>query len=352
MSLSYKFVAFPVLITCFLLMLSACKDEELPKSQIDFDHVPYNGGQHVVTESSGEMSSFHPSLYPDGVGVQYEVKLILDRPVAETTVLRFSAIGTATRGTLTEFGDYALEPEGNMLTINKGEQSASFMFTVFEDYELDYSEYVNQLYLVEGVTITLEEVVSGTGVIGKNKTFTLLILEDDPIIYLSWDPLDDLGFDPGDVDMDLILWYNGEQVASSASTGIEFEGLYFPAGLEDGQIGMSYTYYSGTSNNLEFYVDVLNPGGKLNGTDNIKSFVGIYTTSNINKYDESGMTPHITQTMDKKGLNYLNLTELMINTQGSRVAQGDPLAKGQDQLLIKKIDARMLNKLFKADHKK
>jgi hypothetical protein len=174
---------------------------------------------------------------------------------------------------------------------------------------------------VEGVTITLEEVISGTGVLGKNKTFSVFILEDDPAIFLSWDPQDEPGEDPGDVNMDLFLWLDGVQIGSSVTPGISYEALSFPAGFPDGQYGFSYNYYSGSSNDLEFYVRIINPGGNIDASQNDQSFSATYTSGNKNKYDESGVPPSIAQTMNKTGLNYSSLTAITVNATGSRVRQ-------------------------------
>jgi hypothetical protein len=303
------------------VFLFGCKEDEIPKSTITFDQQQHDrSGQLFITESNGAPSSFHPTLIEGGTGIRYEIKLLLDRPIAETTVIRFSTAGTATRSEAFELADFEIEPSGNLLTINKGEQSASLWITVFEDYELEYFELNNIAYLVEGITITLEEVVSGTGILGVDKTFTVFITEDDLLVFLRWDPLDEPGEDPGDVDMDLFLWFDGELLTSSTQDGIAYEVATFPAGLSDGQIGLSYTYYSGSSDDLEFYVEILNPGGNFEGFfPNRRFYEGKYKASNKNKYDESGIAPFIAQTMSKIGLDYYNVTGITVNESGSRI---------------------------------
>ncbi|MBX2969129.1 MAG: hypothetical protein KF803_07140 [Cyclobacteriaceae bacterium] len=303
-----------------VIFLFACKEDEPPKSTIVFDQEQHDRfGRLFVTESNGGPSSLHPTLLNGGTGVAYEIKLFLDRPMAETTVIRFSTAGTATRSEASELADFEIEPSGNLLTIDKGEQTASLWITVFEDYELEYFVLNNIAYLVEGITITLEEVVSGTGIIGAEKTFTVFITEDDPLVFLSWDPLDEPGEDPGDVDMDLFLWLDGELLTSSTQDGIAFEVATFPAGLSDGQIGLSYTYYSGSSDDLEFYVEIFNPGGNFEGFfPNRRFYEEKYNANNKNKYDESGIAPFIAQTMSKVGLDYYNVTGITVNESGSR----------------------------------
>lgn len=338
-------IIFTAIIFGLLIFSSGCKDEEVPKSTIGFELIN-NLGQLEVKESNGQASSLHPTLQTGATGLTYEVKLLLDRPVVGTTVVRFSTAGKATRGDGSALSDYSIDLHDNLLTINKGEQTASIWVTVYEDFELEYFELNNIAYLVEAFTITLNEVVSGPGIIGDDKTFSVFILEDDPLVFLSWDPQDEPGDDPGDVDMDLFAWFNGEIIGASTSNGISSEAVSFPAGLSDGQYGFSYTYYSGSSDDLEFYVDILNPGGIINGLENTMSFTATYTAANMNKYDDGGTSPFIAQTMDKVGLNYINLTEITINANGSRLIQNGSITKGMGaKLPIKPIHPDLISRL-------
>ena len=325
--------------------LTACKESEpLPRSVVSFDYSQHVTGELDIKESNGTLASFHPSLESGATGVTYEIKLVLDRPAAETTVIRFMTAGQATRCTLPELGDFEIEPHGNLITINKGETSASIFVRVFEDFELEYLVLDNIAYLVEGITISLVEVVSGPGILGENKTFSVFILEDDPIVLLRWDPQDYPGSHPWDVDMDLFLWHNGEQIAASAQPGTAFEILSYPAGFPDGQYGFSYTYYSGSSDDLKFYVDIIN--ANLNGFPGNHSFEATYTADNKNKYDESGIAPFLAQTMDKSVLKHINLTDITVNASGSRVAGGQIMTKAsQGTLPSQKLDVDLLMKI-------
>lgn len=308
--------------SCFI----SCSDNVEPLKSV----MQFSTGEGYIKESNGNLTSFHPMLRNEGVGVEYNVKILLDRPVSETTVVRFSTIGPAVRGSENgEVSDFEIEPYDNLLTLNKGDSSGSLLLRVFEDYELEYTEINNIAYLVEGFTIVLEEVVSGSATLGKKSAFSIFILEDDPIISLSWDPLDYPGVAPGDTDMDLFLWRDGELIASSARTGGSFEIITFPAGFPDGQYGFSYTYYDGSSDDLEFYVDIFNPGGRIDKFQNRKLFTERYTSENKNKYDVTGVAPYISQTMDKIGLDYFNLSGIAIPASGSRGYKNDGWIKAR-----------------------
>jgi hypothetical protein len=335
------------------LFLTNCGEDEVPLSTIEFDQDQHDGGELSVFESNGTLSSFHPLLEEGASGVEYEVEISLNRPVAETTVIRFSTSGTATRSTATEFGDYDILTDGELLVIEKGESSAIIPLVIYEDYNFEI-ESGSALY--EAFTIELEEIIAGSGKLGEFTTFDVFINEDDPIILLSWDPLDytcSTSFDENDPrpcqeDMDIIVWMDGEQLTTSASAS-SFEGLNLPAGLPNAEFGFSYTYYSGTSNNLEFYVDIINLGGNLNGSPDDRSYTKVHTQANINAYDVSGNDPIIVQTMDKNGLNYTGLTDITVPTSGSRLKTGTITIQkgGQGKYPIQFLDKATLNKLSK-----
>ena len=337
-------------ICFFAVFLTNCGEDELPKSTIEFDQDQHDGGELSVLESNGTINSFHPLLYVDengnrGEGIEYGIEVSLNRPVAETTVIRFSLSGTATRSATTEVGDYDILTDGELLVIEKGESSATIPLVIYEDgsFEIESGSALYEMF-----TIELEEVVAGTGKLGEFTTFDVYIFEDDPIILLSWDPLDVAGTDGGGVDMDLLVWMDGEQFRASAQSGDEYEGLSIPAGLPNSEFGFSYTYYSGTSDNLEFTVDIINLGGNINGSPNDRTFTKVYTQANVNTYDESGNDQLIVQSMDKSGLNYLNLTDITVPTTSSRMKTGSiTIPKGNHGIYPIQLDRKTLNKLAK-----
>jgi hypothetical protein len=335
--------------TFLSLVIFSCGEDELPKSTIEFDQDQHDGGELSILESNGTVTSFHPLLYQDdsgntGTGVEYQIEINLNRSAAETTVIRFSTSGSATRSTATELGDFDILTDGDLVVIEKGEQSATLDLVIYEDYDFEIESGTD---LFEMFTIELEEVVAGTGKLGEFTTFDVYIYEDDPIVFLSWDPLDITGTDGGGVDMDLLVWLNEEQLTASASPGDTYEGISLPAGFPNAQYGFSYTYYSGSSNNLEFYVDIINLGGNLNGSPDSKAYTKVYTQANINEYDVSGMSPIIVQTMNKSGLNYTNLTDIAVPSSGSRVATGNmTIEKGKTgRYPINVLDRKTIEKL-------
>jgi len=317
-------------VLAFSLGLSACKDDEEP----EIAGISFEADAEEVTESDGSPVSFHPLIWESisglktAMGREVKVKIALDRPMPETSVISYSIAGTATRNSSSAIGDF--EVNGNNITIEKGASEAFISITLFEDTELEYDDasLTENEIPYETIVITLESVVSGSvKLTDEKKTYTLKVLEDDVILGLDWNIGNDN--DHGDVDMDLFLWLDGELLTNSATPGNDPEFLSIPAGLPNGTYGMSYTYYSGSSNAVFMSVGMLNFGGTLNGATNEVEYTKTMTLDNVNRYDasEEGSEGHenykgqpmIIQTMEKNGLNYTNISEINLPESGSRM---------------------------------
>src|SRR5690606_14354254 len=139
---------------------------------------------------------------------------------------------------------------------------------------------------------TLSEVVSGSVQIGNtNQSYTFKIQEDDMVVFLEWDT------DAEDsVDMDIFFWIdiegdtndisivNPQFVGGGTNVGYEFDYIILTAGLwpPDAEIGFSYVYWGGKSDNVPFTVTFSNYGGNLNGIVGDVEFEGLYHLDNIN----------------------------------------------------------------------
>lgn len=314
-----------------LLGISACGDDDPPpKSGISFEVESFE-----VFESDGTITSFHPDLQLPGTtsrgkGKDLIVKILLDRPLSETTILQYSVSGTASRTTTSNaVSDYALKEGLNTIigtdkiTIEKGATEANFIITVYEDYAFEIDDDDN---LFETVVITLNSVVSGNAELGVQNVYTLKIKEDDSVVFLEWDAGDGT---EGDVDMDLLLFFDNVAIRGSASEGSDYEAMAIPAGFPAGTYGLSYPYYSGSSDDLEFYSVMFTTTGTLNGNQYVFPsadplvFVGNYTLANINEWHLTNSPPQVVQTLVKNGINYTNISAINEPASGSRVADAD-----------------------------
>jgi hypothetical protein len=213
--------------------------------------------------------------------------------------------------------------QGNDYTYTQGQNG--FAFTILKDEIYESSETI----VIELTNIT------GNATLGAKNIFTVNITDEDEtqaarlVINLTWETENESA---GDVDMDLLVWYetspgvytsngalwstDGEQPA-----GTPFEATSIPVSEPNGKWGVSYVYYSGTSNNLTVKVNFRSYKGNIDGVTNRASFTATYTTVNINNnYDvffDAGDV--LAQTFDKSGSNYSNLsTEIYVAPSGSR----------------------------------
>jgi hypothetical protein len=333
-----------VSIIILMVQIISCKDDEIPITGIAFELA-----DQEVTESDGSPESFHPEI--DGDGRVIQVKLAFDRELAGDAVITFSLAGTALQEeTDDELNDFEIQATGDMMSISeeeitilKGATEASFNILIFEDLSFEYDEDVlnDDDVSFETIVITLGSVISGPVKLGEQFEHTVKILEDDAVAFLQWEA-QDMEPDDAEVDMDILIWLNGAIVWGGVQPGPNFEGINVPAGLGEGEFGVSYTYYSGNSDDLNFAGILFNTAGSLNGDrytypdDDPLIFEGNYKLANINPWDsETGTNPLIAQTMVKSGIDYSEISEIEPFTSGSRV--GDQVPFKLDPSVLKKI---------------
>lgn len=315
-----------------LVLVSSCGDDPAPKAGISFEVTELS-----VSESDGTLTSFHPDLFNEATGKEYVISFSLDRELTETTVLKYTLGGTASRvnpaGTF-DVNDFSVKEGVNTIvssdkiTIEEGAASASIIVTVYEDYDFEIDDDDN---LFETAIFELTEVVSGYAELAdENLIYTLTIEEDDILVFLDWVANDSPDEDRGDVDMDLLLQLEDEVIWGSAEPGNEFfEAMNVPGGFPAGTYGLSYTYYSGTSDDLDFISVMFNTKGTLNGgsykypVEDPLIFESNYTLENINEWGEDS-PPKVVQTMVKNGINYSNITSITNPPDGGSRVKARP----------------------------
>lgn len=210
---------------------------------------------------------------------------------------------------------YASEVTSGEIVIPAGETSASIELQLFTDFIFENTE-----------TITLTLTTASDGVaIGTNDEFQInLLQEDGRAIELSWESA-------VDVDMDLFFWVlNASGVPSgildiAATGGTDFERTFLPSWALDNEddvsLGMSYTYYSGTDNSLDFTVIFADfEDGVLEGAVDFDEFNAIYTLANINVWDDDGgiFPPPVAQSFDIIDGQFANISDITVAGTGSR----------------------------------
>jgi hypothetical protein len=331
-----KLLSWGLLVLAGLPFLSSCggDDDETPKAGISFEVT-----EDEVTESDGTESSIHPDLTSLGEGRDIEVKIVFDRETADVAVIKYDVSGSAvlTNPSGSAVNDYTLvagdgisDLDDDQFTVEKGVTEATIIVRLYEDFSFEYDDTDG---LNETVELELQSVVSGPVQLAEQKTsYTLTVVEDDPVILLQWAVNGSMETaDVNAVDMDLFVWLDGDEVNSSTydntagTQELPYEGLYIPAGFPDGTYGLSYTYFSGESDDVDFVSIMF---GTLNGEtysydeeDDYLTFQGTYTTANINKYTETEIAPKIVQTMVKDGINFKDISSIEEPAEGSRVGK-------------------------------
>jgi hypothetical protein len=340
-----------VLAVALPLLFEACsKNDEKPKAS----GVTFEKAEETTHESNQTWASFNPKLLSDGgEGWVLEVKILLDRAAAEKSEIEYSIDGTATRDTSTKLGDFDIDGDDEVITIEKGQSEATIKIRLFEDTYLftpsnsSYTENDEEdddgVY--ETITLKLDKVKSGALTIGDQDEYTLKIYEDDMLVILEW-----LALKKDSVDMDLLAWSDQEEhpIAASAKAVADsvnaFEVINLFGGFPYNEVGLSYTYYSGTSDSVAFAVNFINFGGALNSDGPNLTYESFYTHDNVNRYDSASHPDHkdhiaVVQTATRTGFNY-SVSEITKEANTSRMrgshytAVKRGLANGQLQFQI------------------
>jgi hypothetical protein len=308
-----------------LFFMDSCKDDPAPIAGISFEKA-----DEEINESDGTTKSFNPLVLSGGTGRDLQVKVLLDKPAPDNIVISYTVAGTASRTIAGRaVNDFNLNGANakatETLIIEKGASEAIITLNIFEDDSFEIDDDDN---LYETVILTLDKVVSGSASLSEtNKSYTLKINEDDLAIILQWDSSPETTtVDPGNVDLDIFVWLNSDIVGYSVTKSNEFEAVIIPAGYPDGNYGISYPYYEGSSNNVKFGVYMfgrsVNNRAYLYLKDNPLAFSGTYTQTNVNKYDLNAEAPavHIAQTIAKTKLNFAPSAQLTLSGTTSRTS--------------------------------
>lgn len=311
--------SLPVLIFAFSLF--SCVEEESRTARISFKEATAD-----VLESDATPESFHPDIFrnPKAVGKEVRVTLVADKPVDADVRISFFVQGTASEQIgQTGVPDFVIPSGTKTVLFEKGQVEADIIFTLFED--LDFEVYENS-DPKETILITLNQIESGPAELGNDNFFVLNVREDDMVIYLNWDAA---GNEPGnqtrgDVDMDLLVTYEDEVVITSAFEGTDPEYVTIPGGFASGRYGVSYNYFSGSSDQVLFKVFIWNLGGALDGKyyNNLGGaplvFSGTLGLENIFPWSNSNL-PQTVQSMEKTGFDYSKLSLIERPASGSRI---------------------------------
>ncbi len=307
----YLDLCLPALMLGLFLFISSCDndDDEPQEYLLSFSE----------TSLSGKES--------DAV---IEVEIRLDQPAPEDITVKYSLAGTAfddvTADAEEEYADYEIDGDYEEVEIKEGESSAIITIVPYSDdfYEDD-----------ETIEITITEVEEENIQFDSNETAVVDFLQEDGmVVLLTWPEATVDGL----ADMDIIVWIaenNGSPdwlgpLTGSVYRGYEYDyeyvfipktfvGDYFDLGYSNTIYGLTYTYYEGTLDPLEFtstFIEFAN--GELEGEDQDQAFSQSYTLDNLNPWS-SEYPSIIAQTFVNNGGTFSDISEITKAETSSRV---------------------------------
>lgn len=255
----------------------------------------------------------------DGV---IEIEVILDKPAPKDITVEYSLDGTAVdpeTAAQNEASDYEILTERGEIEIDEGETSGIIEIQLNSDLYLEDPETIE---------IKLESVDEGIELTREDEIEITIDQEDGLIIALDWPAPTSTAA----ADMDLIVWI-GQSVSSlevftgsAQGNNQSPEFVFLPKAINDATFGLSYTYYSGNIDPLEFsvrFIDFVN--NELEPEASRQTFTASYTAANKNEWTDINTT-QVVQTFIKSGENFTEISEIAVPATGSRVRSMENLS--------------------------
>ncbi len=287
------------MLAAMSIWLPSCKEDEPPVPP----KLSFAEKELTVKESDGEI----------------EIELVLDKPAAQDIEITYSLGGTAVekvQASSNQAHDYEITSKYLEVEIEAGQTTGIITLRLLSDFGIENDEVIE---------ITIEEVDDEGIEITRDDEINITVQQEDGlIVVLEWGVQS--GENYKDVDMDLFLWAEDE----TSNLGLTNFGSFSPstqspeffflptAPLEDGNYGLSCTYYSGTVEPMNFQVSYI----KLVNGDDVSTITkkGTYTLANLNEWDtEAGMDPVLAFTFRKAGSDFTDFSEFLgAQASGSR----------------------------------
>jgi len=300
-------------ISTLSLVISSCKEDEPPSKP----KLSFSVSSQTITESDGEI----------------EIKMKLDKGAFEDVTINYELSGTAldkvTAGT-TKAYDYEIKEDYLETEIIKGDSIGIIKLTLFSDLDIEEDETI---------IISIKDTDSESIEITRNDDIKITLKQEDGmVVALEWGT--GAGEKYVDVDMDLFLWAKGTDsnlgltnIASANSGFASPEFFFLPIKvLNDGQYGLSCTYYEGTVTPMNFSVSFVKLVAGVYKTPTVKK--ATYTLANINPWFTSDVDPALVLTFDKTNGDFTNFSNITVPATGSRIKSTNLLTsffkKGDD----------------------
>jgi hypothetical protein len=255
-----------------------------------------------------------------------ELVVELSSPVGHDITLEYDLTGTAI-DSLTAWddevnADYYIDGVSGELEIEAGETSATIRLQLYTDLLFEDGNGTAAGLGPETIILTLKPGSSGVEIGNDDVLQINLAQQDGRLIILDWAETS--------VDLDLFVWLGPDETDMGILAWSLFnqpEFAFIPKKLStlfelpDALYGMSYLYYDGTVDPLDFqvtFIDVVS--GAVEVEANRDVFDATYTIANKNKWpEESEDLPLILQTFSQSdGGAFTTPTALDVPATGSR----------------------------------
>jgi hypothetical protein len=273
-----------------------------------------------------------------------DITMTLDKPAPEAISITYELGGTAkdkvSAGTTSAF-DYEITSSYLETKIKKGESTGTITVKLYSDFGLEDDETIE---------ISIKSTDSDNIEITRDDIIKITVQQEDGLLIgLEWPA----PTPTANADMDLILrvgantsTWDGVLTGSAQGsfTGPEF--IFIPKVADYLAYGLSYTYYDGTLDPLNFTVTFIDfANGAFEAQAQQQSFDATYTAANKNKWEDFNTTI-VVQTFEKAGGAFTSPSVITVPDTLSRLASPaqlpSTLRKGSESLSTSKLIQSLL----------
>lgn len=314
------------ILTGFGIFFTSCDDDEPPaKPKLSFETATL-----TVKESDADLI----------------INVVLDKAATEDITIDYSISGTAveyvTATANSVSPDYEITSELGEIEIDKGETTGTIEIDLYSDGFLEPTD--------ETIEISIEDVDSDQIEITRDDDMVITVEQEDGLLVLLEWP------DPsvtGQADMDLVLRVGQNTTTWQGVLDVSYdesfegpEGIFIPKAYSFPAYGLSYVYYDGTLNPLEFTVTFADYTNKaFEAESGFDTFDVTYTTANINKWT-SLSTTIVVQTLLKTNGVFGTPSAVTVPPAGSRIGSSDSFIHTLNRTSSKAEWAKQFQKLL------
>jgi hypothetical protein len=262
-----------------------------------------------------------------------EIDVALDNPAPQNVTVEYTIAHVQGQGHAiddlyaeaeeipSQYVDYIVEGGAQSVVIAQGSTTAKIQLQLLSDFIFEDDETIE---------LTISTVSGGIQIGTNNKMTITLQQENGKIVALVWQE------DYTDVDMDLFLWL-GDDASTleivAASTNPEpdpkLELLFIPAVIQNAAGALSYTYYAGTEDPMNFEAQIIDfVDGAVEAQANYDIYPGTYTLANLNKWNETEIDPIKAQTFTLVAGAITGITDPIVTPAANSRIPTKTLSKG------------------------